>query len=142
MVNSFRDLEVWKKGMDLADAVYTATTDFPRSELFGLAAQIRKAVVSIPSNIAEGNAVGGGRYLHHLRIALGSEAELQTQLELSVRRGYISSELAQGLLSCTSEVGRMLHGLHDSLKRRQARARLTKATGLILILHAAGFWWN
>jgi four helix bundle protein len=74
MVESFRGLHVWKKAMDLADVVYTATAQFPREEIFGLAAQLRKCAVSIPSNIAEGRAIGGGRFLHHLRIALGSEA--------------------------------------------------------------------
>jgi len=94
MVESFRDLQVWQKAMDLADAVYTITADFPRSEMFGLATQLRRAAISIPSNIAEGRAIGGGRFLYHLRIALGSEAELETQIELSVRRSFISAALA------------------------------------------------
>ena len=128
MVKSFRDLHVWQKAMDLADAVYTATADFPRVEVFGLTAQIRRAVVSIPSNIAEGHATGGGRYLHHLRIAIGSEAEVQTQLELAVRRGYISRDRAMVLLENAGEIGRMAHGLSNSLQRQRARNQMAGLT--------------
>jgi four helix bundle protein len=136
MVKSFRDLLVWQKAMDLADAVYTATADFPRTEMFGLTSQIRKAVVSIPSNIAEGRAIGSGRFLYHIRVAIGSEAELQTQIELSVRRRYITPERARALLDGADEVGRMLHGLHSSLKARQSRMRATAITGVLLLLYA------
>jgi four helix bundle protein len=119
MVQSFRDLQVWKKGMDLADSVYTATARFPREEVFGLAAQLRRAAVSIPSNIAEGRAVGGGRFLHHIRMAIGSEAEVETQIELAVRRSYISPAAGQTILNDAAEVRRMLHGLHRTLKARR-----------------------
>jgi four helix bundle protein len=119
MVQSFRDLLVWKKAMNLADAVYTATARFPREEVFGLAAQLRRAAVSIPSNIAEGRAIGGGRFLHHIRIAIGSEAEVETQIELAVRRCYISSEVGQKILNDAAEVRRMLHGLHRTVKARR-----------------------
>ena len=136
MVESFRDLQVWQKAMDLADSVYTITADFPRSEMFGLASQLRRAAVSIPSNIAEGRAIGGGRFLHHLRIALGSEAELETQIELSVRRSYISAERARSILASAAEVARMLHGMHRALKARQARLRTAGATAVLLLLHA------
>src|SRR5688572_21326793 len=105
MVKSFRDLHVWHKAMDLVDSLYTITAEFPRSEMFGLAAQIRRAAVSIPSNIAEGRAIGGGRFLHHIRIALGSEAELQTQVELSIRQKYLTEERARIILAEAAEVG-------------------------------------
>ena len=81
----FRNLTVWQKGMDLAERVYAGTDKFPRAEMYGLTSQIRKAAVSIPSNIAEGKAVGGQNYPRHVKIALGSEAELQTQIELARR---------------------------------------------------------
>jgi four helix bundle protein len=138
MVESFRDLQVWQKAMDLADTVYTITAGFPRSEMFGLATQLRRAAVSIPSNIAEGRTIGGGRFLYHLRVALGSEAELETQIELSVRRSFISAERARGILSSAAEVARMLHGMHRALKARQARLRAAGATAVLLILHASG----
>lgn len=115
MVRSFRDLLVWQQAMGLADAVYTATAGFPRNEMFGLTAQIQRAAVSIPSNIAEGRAIGGGRYRHHLRIAMGSEAELQTQIEIALRRAYLAPDCARSLLNDASEVGRMLHGLLNGL---------------------------
>jgi four helix bundle protein len=137
MVKSFRDLQVWQKAMDLADSLYTITAEFPRSEMFGLAAQIRRAAVSIPSNIAEGRAIGGGRFLHHIRIALGSEAELQTQIELCVRRCYVTPERARIALASAAEVGRMLHGMHKELKLRQARVRATGVTAVFLILYAS-----
>ena len=136
MVKSFRDLLVWQKAMDLADAIYVATANFPRFEMFGLSAQVRRAAVSIPSNIAEGQATGGGRYLYHLRIAIGSEAELQTQLELAVRRAYISSERAGALLNDAAEIGRMLHGLFNSLER-QRRNRIAGLTTLLMLAYSA-----
>jgi four helix bundle protein len=136
MIKSFRELQVWQKAMDLADAVYTATTDFPRVEVFGLTAQIRRAVVSIPSNIAEGRAIGGGRFLQHIRIAIGSEAEVQTQLELAVRRSYITADQARVLFDDAAEVGRMLHGLLSSLEAKQARTRTAGITVLLIVGYA------
>ena len=137
MVNSFRDLQVWQKAMNLTDVVYTITADFPRSETFGLTAQLRRAAISLPSNIAEGRAIGGGRFLHHLRIALGSEAELETQVELAVRRGYVGQDRARAVLADASEVARMLHGMHASLKARQKRLRAGGAMAILLFLLAA-----
>ena len=118
MVQSFRDLLVWQKGMDLAVLVYKISEKFPRSELFGLTSQVRRAVVSIPSNVAEGKAVGGQTYPRHVKIALGSEAELQTQLELAKRLEMLSEREADDLIAQTSEVGRMLTGLLNSLSEK------------------------
>ena len=136
MVQSFRELQVWQKAMDLADAVYTVTAAFPRHEIFGLTSQLRRAAVSIPSNIAEGRAIGGGRFLHHLRIAIGSEAELETQMELAVRRSYISSGHAQEILATATEVRRMLHAMHHTLKTR----RIAGLTMLLMLGYAATLW--
>jgi len=115
MIQSFRDLTVWQKGMDLAVRVYEATEKLPRSEMFGLASQLRRAATSIPSNIAEGKAIGGLSYPRHLRIAHGSEAELQTQVELAQRLKFLDDAEAKGLLCQASEVGRMLVALRRSL---------------------------
>ena len=82
MIQSFRDLEVWRKSMDLVVRVYATTGKFPREEIYGLTSQIRRCAVSIPSN-AEGKAIGGQRYRRHVKFALGSNAELQTQIELA-----------------------------------------------------------
>jgi four helix bundle protein len=117
MIQSFRDLNVWQDAMTLAEHVYELTEAMPRSEIYGLTAQIRRAVVSIPSNIAEGKAIGGRSYRRHLRIALGSEAELQTQIELAVRLKMLPRAEGEKVLRETSEVGRMLSNLRKSLTR-------------------------
>jgi four helix bundle protein len=115
MIQSFRDLSVWQKSMELTERVYTITEQFPRSERFGLTSQMRRAAASIPSNIAEGKAIGGLSYPRHLRIAHGSEAELQTQIEVARRLGFLDEAEAKTLLGAVSEVGRMLVGLRRSL---------------------------
>src|SRR5687768_694980 len=138
MVKSFRELQVWQKAMDLADAVYSITSQFPREELFGLASQLRRTAVSIPSNIAEGRAVGGGRFLHHVRIAIGSEAELETQIELAVRRSYLTPAAARNILADASEVRRMLHAMHSGLKARQIGTRTAGITVLLILCYSAG----
>jgi len=115
MIQSFRDLSVWQKSMDLSVLVYRSTEGFPRSEMFGLTSQLRRASVSIPSNIAEGKAIGGQSYPRHLRIAHGSEAELQTQIELARRLQFLTADEANLVLKDASEVGRMLVGLIRSL---------------------------
>jgi len=117
MIQSFRDLVVWKKGMDLAVRVYKTSEKLPRSEAFGLTSQLRRAAVSIPANIAEGKAVGGQTYPRHVKIALGSEAELQTHLELAKRLNMLGDGEVRELLEQTSEVGRMLTALLNSLPK-------------------------
>ena len=114
-IQSFRDLKVWQKSMLLAEQTYSLARGFPAEERYGLARQLRRAAVSIPSNIAEGSAHPTKRYVHHLRIALGSEAELQTQLQLSVRLRLSSDQTATPIVQLASEVGRMLHALIRSL---------------------------
>lgn len=118
MIQSFRDLTVWQRSLVLAERVYLVTETLPRSETYGLTSQMRRAAVSIASNIAEGKAISGRGYLRHLRIALGSEAELQTQIELAVRLRLVERGEADKLLSETSEVGRMLSSLLKSLLAR------------------------
>ena len=118
MIHTFRDLSVWQKSMDLAVSVYRLSEKLPRSEMFGLTSQMRSASVSIPSNIAEGKAIGGKSYPRHLKIALGSEAELQTQVELARRLNMFTDAEAQDLSAQTSEVGRMLAGLYRSLPKQ------------------------
>lgn len=117
MIQSFRDLAVWQKAMELVEAVYGASERLPRSELYGLRSQIRRAVVSIPSNIAEGKAIGGQSYPRHFRIAIGSESELQTHIELARRLRMLDDREAQQLIAQTSEVGRMIAALLRSLPR-------------------------
>jgi four helix bundle protein len=108
-IRSFRDLLTWQRAMQLAEACYEVTALLPHDERFGLAQQIRRAAVSIPANIAEGH---NGRtrqvFLNYLAIALGSQAELETELEL-VRR-LLAIDVTRAL-DLTGEVGRLLHGL-------------------------------
>jgi four helix bundle protein len=117
MIQSFRDLQVWQKAMVLAERVYSASEQLPRSETYGLVAQIRRAAVSIPSNIAEGKATGGQGFRRHLKIAMGSEAELRTQIELAYRLKLLNKLEADQLGEQASEVGRMLAALFKALPR-------------------------
>jgi four helix bundle protein len=114
-ITSFQDLIAWQKAMDLADLVYTVTERFPARERFGLAHQMREAAVSIPSNVAEGHRHRRPTYRHHLEIALGSHAELETQSILAFRRNFIVSRDRASLDPLIAEVGRILHGLLASL---------------------------
>ena len=111
MAKSFRDLAVWSKAIDLTELIYKVTADFPKSEVYGLASQMRRASVSIASNIAEGSARGTMRdFRHFIRIAKGSTCELQTQLVITNRLGYgMEAEVASAEMKA-HEIGRMLTG--------------------------------
>ena len=116
MIKSFRDLDVWHLSMKLAEDIYPIVRQFPPDERFGLSLQLRKAGVSIPSNIAEGSGYGTNRrYVHHLRVATGSDSEVQTQLELAERLKFATPAQVRPLIDRASEVGRMLNGLIRSL---------------------------
>jgi four helix bundle protein len=128
-INNFRELQVWQHVMDLVVNVYQLTNDFPRDERFTLIAQTRRTAIAIPSNIAEGaSRRTTPAFLNHIDIALGSEGELFTQLELSKRLGYASPARVERSLQRLSVVGRMLNGLATSLQQRLADER-TSTTG-------------
>mgnify|MGYP006284091485 FL=1 len=116
-MQSYRELAVWQKSMRLVEAVYAASETLPRTEVYGLASQMRRAAVSIPSNIAEGKALGGLNYPRHIRVALASESELETQIELAARLKMLPKEDAVALAARAAEVGRMLAGLFRSLPK-------------------------
>lgn len=117
-IRSYRDLEVWRRAMKLVETCFEATGGFPPRETYGLASQIRRAAVSIPSNIAEGHSRRSRQaFLNHLSIALGSQSELETQIELSRRLRFIPEGAAREILREIEEVGRMLHGLVRHLER-------------------------
>lgn len=121
-IRSYRDLGVWQKGVDLADRCYVATRGFPPEERFGLSSQIRRAAVSIPANVAEGNGRSGSReYLHHLSIARGSLCELETLLLIAERQRFAKVATFQALAADTDEIGRMLFGLMTSVANSAAR---------------------
>jgi len=117
-VTDYRELEVWKRGMEIAKMVYRLTRDFPREELFGLTAQSRRASVSIPSNIAEGWGRGGRReFRQFIRIAQGSLKELETQLLLCSEVELTSPSRTAPILEQTTILGRQLTALRRSLAR-------------------------
>jgi four helix bundle protein len=119
VISSYRDLEVWQVAMDLANKVYDATEKFPKSEMYGLASQIRRSAVSIPSNIAEGSARNGTKeLLNFINIARGSLAELETQLIISKQRSYIENSELDKIFLLTNSVGKMLTKLYQTLERK------------------------
>jgi four helix bundle protein len=122
-IRSYRDLEVWQRSVDLAIESYRVTAAFPATERYGLTAQVRRCAVSIPSNIAEGRGRATlADFLRHLAIANGSVMEVETQVLIATRLGYLSEEQSQTLLAHSGEVGRLLAGLVRALKRRAARS--------------------
>jgi four helix bundle protein len=119
MAQHYKDLIAWQKAMDLVSVLYDATDDFPKRETCSLTDLMRRAVVSIPSNIAEGQAHFSRReFRHFLRHSCGSLAELETQILIAQRRNYLSESQTKELLARTHEVGRILSGLLNSLKER------------------------
>ena len=116
-VRNYRELIVWQKAMDLVELVYQATKQFPKEELYGLTSQIRRSAVSVPSNIAEGQArKSTAEFLNFLSIANGSRAEMETQILLAQRLNYATSDTTQKILALSEEVNRLLNGLMNSLK--------------------------
>jgi four helix bundle protein len=123
---TYRDLEVWQQGMRLVRQCYRTTSAFPKAEQYGLTAQLRRAAISIPSNVAEGHSRRTTRtYANHVSIALGSHAELETCLEVACQLGFLRPEDRQKLQSTSDSVGRLLSGLHRSLAAKLASARDT-----------------
>jgi len=121
---SYRDLEVWQKGMSFAKYIYQVTAGFPVEERFSLVNQIRRAAISIPSNIAEGHARSGtAEFQHFISIAMGSIAEVETQILLSADLGYLNNGVKDNLLSDLDTIGKMLRGLYKSLLLPKSKKR-------------------
>lgn len=115
-VRSYRDLIVWQKAMDLVRAIYNLTTSFPTEERFGLISQIRRAAVSVPSNIAEGQARHTSReFVQFISHAEGSLAEVDTQLTLSNQLGFCNGPQTTGIFSLIEEIRKMLMSLRGRL---------------------------
>ncbi|NPU98920.1 MAG: four helix bundle protein [Candidatus Omnitrophica bacterium] len=118
-LKSYRELIVWQRGMELAELIYKLTKEFPKEELYGLTSQVRRAAVSVPSNIAEGQGRNSTKeFRNHLSMAYGSLQELETQILLAHRLGYLKQEGLQATLSLSGEVGRLINALSSSLLRR------------------------
>ncbi|MFN2238931.1 MAG: four helix bundle protein [Thermoanaerobaculia bacterium] len=122
-VRSYKDLHVWSQALDFGVEIYRLTSNFPREEIYGLRAQIRKSATSVALNLAEGHSRSGTKeFLSFLSIALGSLAETETLLMLSQRLGYLNDQETNSLMRRAEEIGRMLRGLQQTLHRR-LRAR-------------------
>ena len=118
---TYKDLVAWQKAIGLVTAIYRATQGFPREELYGLTSQLRRAAVSVPSNIAEGQA----RYSHHefqhfLHNARGSLAEIETQLVIARNLDYLQEKELSELMKSTAELGRILNALIAAVEKRSA----------------------
>ena len=119
-VSHFRELRVWQRGMDVVEAVYRVSVGFPKAELYGLTSQLRRAAVSVPSNIAEGHTRASTKeYLNHISIAQASLAEVETQIEIAVRLGYLPAGDSLPVLDVPAQLGRQLYALRDALLRKQ-----------------------
>jgi len=117
-IRSFRDLIVWDKSVELVKEVYQVTKSFPKEEIFGLTSQVRRAAVSIPSNIAEGHArLSRKEFQYFLGNARGSLAELQTQIIIGKELGFLSDKEMDDIMNKATDVARLLNGLLSSLKR-------------------------
>ena len=120
LVNNFKDLVVWQKAMDYVVLIYEMTGLFPSDEKYGITNQMRRAAVSIPSNIAEGQVkMSDKEFIRFLLVSKGSCAELETQLLLCVRLHYIENEKADQMISMVNDIGKMISGLIISLQNKK-----------------------
>jgi len=118
-IHDYKDLIVWQKGMDLAESVYLLSAGYPKSEIYGLVSQIRRAAVSVPSNIAEGHGrFSDNEFIRFLSIANGSLKEVETQLYLSSRLKYADETQIHSALALCHEVARLLNGLRKKVLAR------------------------
>jgi four helix bundle protein len=115
-VRYYRDLDIWQRGVNISVNVYHLTEEFPRSELYGLTSQIRRSAVSIPSNIAEGHARSTREFARFLSIARGSVSELETQLEIARRIGYLSQEAFVDLSQELRIIGKQINTLLSKIR--------------------------
>jgi four helix bundle protein len=119
IVYDLNDLVAWKVAMDLANAVYDATQSWPSDERFGLTSQVRRAAVSVASNIAEGKGRNSsGEFVHFLGMAYGSLMEVHTQIILAARRKYLSADSEREVLELVARTGQLINALKKSLKSK------------------------
>src|SRR3990170_1291659 len=119
-IKNYRDLRVWQSGMDLVVMVYELSDKFPSKEVYGLTSQIRRAAVSVPSNIAEGHTRESTKeYLHHLSIAQASLAEVETQMEIAFRLKYCTQDELDKIVTHSTSLGKQLYSLRNALQSRK-----------------------
>lgn len=118
-VKNYQDLIAWRKAMDLVTAVYELAADLPDREEYGLAGQLRRSVVSVPVNVAEGQGRKSDReFRRYVSIAHGSLREVETEVLIAIRLGYLPETKGQSVLVLAAETGRLLSGLHRALSNR------------------------
>lgn len=118
-IDSHKNLDVWKKSMDSVTHIYALTKLFPKEEIYGLSSQMRRAAVSIPSNIAEGRAKRSTKeFIRFVNIASGSAAELETQILIAENLGFADANAINKIMNEMTEVGKMLYGLGSSLEKK------------------------
>ena len=128
-MHNYRKLDTWLDGVELADTIYTLTASFPKTEIFGLSSQMQRAAVSVPSNIAEGSGKGSDRdFARFVSISLGSLFELETQIEIAYRRGYISTENYYALRPRIESLQKRIYNLREHLAPDLDATPATSAT--------------
>ena len=118
MQENYQKLDVWKKAMNVVEQVYQLVKKLPKEELYSLSDQMRRAAVSIPSNIAEGQSRGGREFIHFLKVAKGSRAELETQLLICVRLNYLTVSDIKPTICLLQEISLMTSSLINTLQNR------------------------
>lgn len=130
MIRKYQNLKIWEKATELALLGYRITSAFPKEEIYGLTSQIRRAAVSIPSNIAEGSERKSDKeFIRFLRIASSSIAELETQLYLATKLGYCTDETYEDFMNISAENGKMINGLISKLEGAVSSGDWRLATG-------------
>ena len=114
-IRTYRNLEAWQRAMEVALLTYALADKLPASEKYELSRQMRRAATSIPANVAEGHARRGKSYLYHVRVALGSLAELQTHVEIAIRLHFLTPTDLEDFFKKTESAAQLLHGLRRSL---------------------------
>jgi len=121
VIRSYRDLRVWQRGMDLVEAIYVITQSFPKREIYGITSQMRRAAVSIPANIAEGHSREHTKeFRNFLSVAQGSISELETELEIATRLGYLTAEQFNRLMTQVAGLAKQVRALREALAKKIA----------------------
>lgn len=137
-MKNYKELDAWKVAMTLVETTYRLTKSLPDGERYGLITQMQRSAISIPSNLAEGQARGTTRFgLHYIRVALGSLAELDTQIELARRLGFVTDRATSELEAQLDRVRRMLYGMRREHERRVATASATITSVILLLFPSA-----
>ena len=118
-VRGYRDLQIWQRSIDAVERCYRLTWTFPREERYGLASQLQRAAVSVPSNIAEGHERNSTKsYVYHLGVSRSSVAEVETQIEIAIRLGYVEADRVDDLLNEFDQISRVIATIIRKLDER------------------------